>query len=240
MIAFESSGGLGLQALAMDERPQERLSRHGAGALSEAELLAMLLRSGSRGCDVLAVARSLLQEAGGLQGLLRWSVEDFRCQHGVGEVKALQLMAVLELARRLLASAPQTQPSFHEPSLAYRFLYPHLAGLDREHVVVLCLNRRNRLLKYEVLTQGTGTSSLVHPAECFRPAIRAGAPAVIIAHNHPSGDPAPSEADRTVTRRLREAAEILELTLLDHLVVGDAGRDPQGRGYFSFADAGLC
>ncbi len=226
----------GLHALAASERPQERLARCGAAVLSDAELLAMLLRSGSKERDVLTVAQDLLREAGSLAGLLRWSAEDFRRQHGVGEVKALQLLAVIEMARRILATAPASEPVFNEAAAAYRFLYPHLVGLERESFVVLCLNRKNRLLKFEVLTRGTGSAALVHPAEFFRPAIRAGATAVIAAHNHPSGDPKPSAADHQVTQQLRAAAKVLDIGLLDHVIVGEPGKDPLGRGYFSFGE----
>ncbi|MGF1452960.1 MAG: RadC family protein, partial [Opitutales bacterium] len=183
-------------------------------------------------------ARELLREAGSLAGLLRWSAEDFARQHGVGRVKALQLVATLELARRILAVTPAREPVFHEAAAAYGFLYPHLVGRDRECFAVMCLNRRNRLLKFEILTAGTGTASLVHPGEFFRPAIRVGATAVLAAHNHPSGDPRPSQPDREVTRQLRAAGQTLEISLLDHIVVGDPARDPCGRGFFSFAESG--
>lgn len=227
---------MGLRELLVEDRPQERLSRCGAAALSDAELLAMLLRNGSRERDVLTVARDLLRSAGSLGNLLRWSAEDFQRQHGVGRVKALQLVATVELARRLLGSASSEQPLLDSAEAAYRWLFPRMAGIDRESFAILCLNRRNRLLKFEVLTKGTGTAALVHPGEFFRPAIRAGATAAVAAHNHPSGDPRPSQADFKVTRQLREAAAVLDIALLDHVIIGEAARDPLGQGYFSFAE----
>jgi DNA repair protein RadC len=221
------------------ERPQERLVRFGAAALSDTELLAMLLRSGSRDMDVLALASRLIAEGGSLGGLLAWTEADFRRLRGIGRVKALQLMALMEMARRVLGQNQGETPLLSRPELVFAYLQPVASGLAVEKLWVLCLNRKNRLIKCVEVTSGTATGSLVHPREVFRPAIREAATAVICAHNHPSGDPAPSSADLQVTRRLREAALAVDIEMTDHLIVGTRGGDPAGRGYYSFREAGL-
>ncbi|HTB63616.1 MAG TPA: DNA repair protein RadC [Opitutales bacterium] len=229
-----------LREMAPGERPQERLESHGAGALSDTELLAMLLRSGSAGMDVLKVSSALLAAAGSLSALLAWKAEDFRQVKGIGRVKALQLLTVMEIARRVVAQAAAHETvCLSTPQAIHRHFLPLLAGLEVEKFWVLCLNRKYRLLKRIEITSGTATSSLAHPREVFREAIRANASAIVVVHNHPSGDPAPSKADVEVTRQLREAAEIVSIDLLDHVIVGQLGADPQGIGYFSFRNAGL-
>jgi len=237
--AREPSPALRLRDLAVGERPQERLQRFGAAALSDTELLAMLLRSGSREMDVLALASRLIAEAGSLAGLIAWAESDFRRLKGIGRVKALQLMALMEVARRVLGQSQGEAPLLNRPELVFAYLQPVASGLAVEKLWVLCLNRKNRLLKRVEVTSGTATGSLVHPREVFRPAIREAATAVICAHNHPSGDPAPSSADLQVTRRLREAAQAVDIELTDHLIVGTRAGDPAGRGYYSFREAGL-
>ncbi len=239
MDARAPSPPLRLRDLAVGERPQERLVRFGAAALSDTELLAMLLRSGSRDMDVLALASRLIAEGGSLGGLLAWTEADFRRLRGIGRVKALQLMALMEMARRVLGQNQGETPLLSRPELVFAYLQPVASGLAVEKLWVLCLNRKNRLIKCVEVTSGTATGSLVHPREVFRPAIREAATAVICAHNHPSGDPAPSSADLQVTRRLREAALAVDIEMTDHLIVGTRGGDPAGRGYYSFREAGL-
>jgi len=230
---------LRLRDLAVGERPQERLERFGASALSDTELLAMLLRSGSREMDVLALASRLIAEAGSLAGLIAWTETDFRRLKGVGRVKALQLVAVMEVARRALRQDYGGAPVLNRPELIFAHFQPIVSGLAVEKLWVLCLNRKNRLIKRVEVTSGTATGSLVHPREVFRSAIREAATAVICVHNHPSGDPAPSSADLQVTRRLREAAVAVDIELIDHLILGTKTADPAGRGYYSFREAGL-
>jgi DNA repair protein RadC len=225
--------------LAVGERPQERLEHFGAAALSDTELLAMLLRSGSRGMNVLALASCLITEAGSLAGLIAWTETDFRRLKGIGHVKALQLVAVMEVARRVLGQRPGEAPLLNRPELVFTYLQPLATGLAVEKLWALCLNRKNRLIKRVEVTSGTATGSLVHPREVFRAAIREAATTVICVHNHPSGDPAPSSADIQVTRRLREAATAVDIELTDHLILGNKVSDPAGRGYYSFRDAGL-
>jgi len=229
-----------LKEMAPGERPQERLEMNGPGVLSDTELLAMLLRSGSQGMDVLKVSAVLLTEAGSLAALLSWKTEDFRRIKGIGRVKALQLVTVMEIARRVVAQAAAQEPEgLATPLAVYRHFIPLTAGLDVEKFWIICLNRKYRLLKRAEITSGTATSSLAHPREVFREAIRCNASAIVAAHNHPSGDPAPSKADLEITRQLRSAAEIVGIELLDHVIIGQPGADPHRLGYYSFRDAGL-
>ncbi len=228
-----------LSDLAVGERPQERLERFGAGALSDTELLAMLLRSGSRGTNVVSVASRLVSEAGSLAGLIGWAETDYRRVKGIGHVKALQLMAVMEVARRVLGERQGESPLLNRAELVFSYFQPIITGLMVEKLWVLCLNRKNRLIKCVEVTSGTATGSLVHPREVFRSAIREAATTVICVHNHPSGDPAPSSADIQVTRRLREAAAAVDIELTDHLILGAKTGDPSGRGFYSFREAGL-
>ncbi len=228
-----------LRDLAVGERPQERLERHGPSALSEVELLALLLRKGTRAHDVLAIAQRMLADAGSLEGLLAWTEPDLRRLPGVGRVKAAQLVTVLEIARRVRAGSTTAEPVFRDGSDVFAHFEMIARGLAVEKFWVLCLNRKNRLIRRHEATSGTASSSLVHPREVFREAIRLSASAVICVHNHPSGDPAPSSADVQVTRQLREAAKAIEIDLLDHIIIGRRSNDPAGRGFYSFRDAGI-
>jgi DNA repair protein RadC len=228
-----------LKTLATGERPQERLEKLGPAALSDTELLAMLLRSGTRGNDVLTLATRLIAEAGSLAGLITWREADFQKLSGIGRVKALQLVTVMEMARRVVGQQAGQTPLLNRADLVAAHLAPVAAGLEIEKFWVLCLNRKNRLIKRIEITSGTAANTLVHPREVFRAAIREGATAVICAHNHPSGDPAPSAADIQVTRQLREAAKIVDIILIDHVIIGRAGADPAGIGYYSFRTTGL-
>ncbi len=228
-----------LRDLAVEERPQERLERHGAAALSETELLALLVRKGTRRHDVLAIAHQMLAAAGSLEGLLRWTEQDLKTIPGIGRVKAAQLITVLEVARRVRLGGTKAAPVFKTAADVAEHFSLITAGLSVEKFWVLCLNRKNRLLRQHEATSGTASSSLVHPREVFREAIRHGASAVICLHNHPSGDPAPSAADIQVTRQLRDAARAVDIDLLDHVILGRPSLDPAGQGYYSFRDAGL-
>lgn len=225
--------------MAVGERPQERLIRFGATALSDTELLALLLRSGTRGQDVLTVAGRLLAAAGSLPTLLEWQPADFQRIRGIGRVKALQLMTALEIARRVAVPRTGEEPILNRAELVAAHLQPIAAGLSVEKFWVLCLNRKSRLLRCVEVTSGTATSALAHPREVFRAAVRESAASIVCAHNHPSGDPAPSAPDLQVTRLLREAARTVDIDLVDHVIVGRAGADPAGKGYYSFREAGL-
>lgn len=233
------SGTNRLRSMAVGERPQERLERHGAAALSDTELLALVLRKGTRGHDVMTLAERMLAAAGSVGALLTWRDADFRQLRGVGRVKALQLVAVMELARRALAHDQTTLPLLQSAEAIAAYCQPFVRGLEVEKFWVLCLNRKNRLIRRVEVTSGTAGSTLVHPREVFREAIRLGASAVVCVHNHPSGDPAPSAADIRVTRQLREASSAVDIELLDHVIVGQRTADATGLGHYSFRAAGL-
>ncbi|MCD8482543.1 MAG: DNA repair protein RadC [Verrucomicrobia bacterium] len=221
------------------ERPQERMERVGAQALGDAELLAMLVRSGTSGKDVMSVSKSLLRRAGSLNGMLNLRAEDLCEIRGIGRVKSLQLLAVMEIARRVLQRDLTEKPVLNEALAVFRYMQPIVVGLEVEKFWVLPLNRKHRLLRLSEVTSGTANASLVHPREVYREAIRTAASAIICVHNHPSGDPAPSSADIRVTRQLRQSAEVLQIDLLDHIIVGESNADPQGKGYYSFSEAGM-
>lgn len=228
-----------LDHLAENERPRERLEKYGPRALRDAELLAILLRTGSKSLDVVSLADEILRRAGSVGRLVRWSREDFLALRGIGKVKATEMLALMEITRRIIAGAGEEQEIYDSPEKVFQLLQSQAFGLEVERFWVLVLNRKNRLIQIGEITSGTQDSSLVHPREVFRRAIQLGAAAIICAHNHPSGDPAPSRADIQVTRSLREAAGILRIELLDHVIVGQAGSDPNGLGYYSFREAGL-
>jgi DNA repair protein RadC len=228
-----------LHSLAVGDRPQERMERVGADALSDTELLAMLVRSGTRGQDVLTLCARLLLEAGSLARLAEWEAADFRRLKGIGRVKALQLKAVMTVARRVRAEEQEPAPLLDTPARVFNHLQPHAHGLMVEKFWVLCLNRKQRLLRRVEVSSGTANSALAHPREVFRAAIREGASAVACAHNHPSGDPSPSSADLVITRQLREASAAVDIDLVDHLILGTRAADPAGLGWFSFRSAGL-
>jgi DNA repair protein RadC len=219
--------------------PRERLARAGPAALSDSELLAVLLCHGCRGEDVVALGGRVLSEAGSLSGLARWRLGDFRRLRGLGPVKALQLVAAIELARRLLLSPHGEAPLLDQPVQVRDYQLPLATGLEVEKFWVLCLNRRHRLLRRVELTSGTAHATLAHPREVFGLAVREGASAIVCAHNHPSGDPAPSAPDVQVTRLLRDSGRTLDIALLDHVILGRAGADPLGKGYYSFREAGV-
>lgn len=222
-----------------DDRPRERLRRLGPRALMDAELFELLIGAGTRGSSAQQVSRNLLATAGGLGEMASWEVVDFARVHGLGPAKAAELAATMELARRIRERVQDPGEKMDSPIKVWTRLEPLSSGLLVEKCWVLCMNRRNRLMALTEISSGTATSSLLHPREVFRQALRYGSPAAIVAHNHPSGDPSPSTADRTVTRQLVEAGRVVGVELLDHVVVGRPEMDPAGKGWFSFGEAGL-
>jgi DNA repair protein RadC len=221
------------------DRPRERLARLGPRALLDAELLELLIGAGSRGASAHQLAARLLGEGGELAGLSGWEPTDFARVRGLGPAKAAELAASFELARRLRERGSDPGARLDAPAKVWARLEPLTVGLAVEKCWVLCLNRRHRLLGLQEVSSGTATSSLLHPRELFRVALKHAAPAAIVAHNHPSGDPTPSPADRAVTRQLAEAGRVLGVELLDHVIVGRPEADAQGKGWFSFGEAGL-
>ena len=207
----------------MTDRPRERLEALGVEALSDAELLALLLRTGGRGADALAVAARLLAACGGLPGLPRAGPRDLAATSGVGPAKSAALRASLELGRRLAAGRLEAGAPIRGPEDVFRHFHPRLRHEEQERFHVVLLDGRHRVLRQRLVSQGTLTASLVHPREVFRPALREAAAALVLVHNHPSGDPTPSREDREITERLVRAGEILGVPVLDHVVVAERG-----------------
>ncbi|QNP41844.1 RadC family protein [Lysobacter solisilvae (ex Woo and Kim 2020)] len=203
------------------ERPREKLLARGAGALSDAELLALFLGSGLRGRDAVATARELLATHGPLRPLLEQPPHALRRLPGLGPARACTLAAALELGRRLLHAELERGAVLGDPQAAGRYFMQHLRGRPHEVFAAMFLDTRHRVLAYEELFQGTLDGAEVHPREVVRRALGHNAAAVIVAHNHPSGNPEPSAADRAVTARLKQALALVDLRLLDHFVIGD-------------------
>ena len=221
--------------LPSDQRPRERLRDSGATTLSDAELLAILLRTGVVGENAVTMGMRVIAEFDGLGGLSRAEYGELRRQRGVSDAKACQVMAALELGRRIAALPPANRPQISCPRDVANLIAPELSRLDQEHLLVLLLNTRNHVLLKRTIYVGTVNSSAVRPAEVLRPAVRENAPAIIIAHNHPSGDPTPSPEDAAVTRDMVAAGKLLNIEVLDHLVIGDGGNfvsmKEQGLGF---------
>jgi DNA repair protein RadC len=213
------------------DRPRERLTALGPAALSDAELLALLLRTGGRSADALAVAKSLLESHGGLHGLARAGGRELVGAAGIGPAKSASVCASLELGRRLAARRLQPGAAIRGPGDVFAHFHPSLRLAPQEKFIALLLDGRHRVLREEVISQGTLTASLVHPREVFRPALRESAAALILVHNHPSGDPTPSAEDREITGRLVRAGELLGVRVIDHVVVAE-------RGYCSLKEEG--
>lgn len=215
-----------------DERPREKLLAKGATALSDAELLAIFLRTGIAGCSAVDLARDLLTRFGGLRALLQADQQAFCARPGLGPAKFVQLQAVLEMARRHLGESLQRETVFTEPGAVRQFLVSRLRDLPYEVFACLFLDNRHRLIEYRELFRGTIDGASVHPREVVREALTVGAAALILAHNHPSGVAEPSAADRQITDRLRQALALVDIRVLDHFVVGDGE-------LVSFAERGL-
>ncbi len=206
------------------ERPRERLREHGPRYLNNAELVAILLRSGVAGENAISVAMRVLAEFDGLAGLARAGYAELCDQRGLNHAKTSEIMAALELGRRIASLAPEERAQISCPQDAASLLIAEMAPLVQESLVVLLLNTRNQVVARRTIYIGTVNSSAVRPAEVLRPAIRENAPSIIVAHNHPSGDPTPSPEDISVTRDLIAAGKLMDIELLDHLVIGHGGR----------------
>jgi len=204
-----------------DERPREKLVSRGAAALSDAELLAIFLRTGVTGKSAVDLSRDLLGSFGSLRALLQSSLREFCTAHGLGPAKWIQLQAVIEMARRTLAEDLRERDAFSDPAAVRRYLQSWLRDRDREVFVALFLDSQHRLLQAEELSNGTLDGAAVYPREVVRAALRVGAAAVIFAHNHPSGLAEPSAADRQLTQRLSEALALVDVRVLDHFIIGE-------------------
>ncbi len=202
------------------ERPRERLQHYGAGALSNAELLAIILRTGVRGQSTVSLSTQILVKFDGLAGLARASLAEICTVKGLGVAKAAQLQAAFELGRRLSVAAPHEKPQISSPADAANLVMLEMSRLEQEQLRVLLLDTRNRVLTTSTIYQGSLNSSLVRIAELFREAIRHNCAALIIVHNHPSGDPTPSVEDANLTRQAIQAGKLLNIEVLDHIVIG--------------------
>jgi len=202
------------------ERPRERLAQLGASALTSAELLAILLRVGVRGENAVDVGQRLLQTFGGIGGLHQAAYAELIAQHGIGSAKAAQLKAAIELGRRLVQQSPDEKPAIHSPADAAALVQYDMSAFEQEHLRVIYLNTRNCVLAWEDVYKGSLNQSQVRIGELFKGAIRRNAASIILAHNHPSGDPTPSPDDVAITRAVIEAGKLLDVEVLDHLIIG--------------------
>jgi len=211
---------LSIKELPAHDRPRERLYYQGPAALREEELIAIILRTGTRGLSVLDLARSLLRRYGGLGGLARVGASELRGVNGLGLAKAVELQAALELGRRLAGLHPEARPQVRSPGDLANLLLPEMMFLEQEHLRVVLLNTKNQVLAAPEVYVGSLNTAVVRVAEVFREAIRQNAAALIVVHNHPSGDPTPSREDVQVTEQLVQAGALLEIEVLDHLILG--------------------
>ena len=227
---------LKITELPEEERPREKLIARGEEALTDAELLAVMLRTGRQGANAISVGRELLEQYGSLEGLSRCGVEELVKITGVGDAKAVELVAAFGIGKRL-ARARGREQKLDSPEAIEALIGPEMRRLPKESLRVVLLNTRYHLLRVEEISTGSVNESIAHPRDIFRPAVLAQAYAMVVVHNHPSGDASPSQTDHSLTRRLAEAAEVLQVKLLDHIIIGAAA---EGRpGYFSFKEAGV-
>ncbi len=210
-----------IKDLPQAERPRERMERLGPEALSNRELLAVLLRTGTRSASALQVADELLVRFGSVRDLAAASVEELVSVRGIGPAKAIHVLAALEFAKRLQEHTGDELDLINNPGDAAGIVMEDMRRLDREHFVILMLNTKHRVMAKKVVSIGHLNASLVHPRELFKDVIRRSSAAVILVHNHPSGDPTPSEDDLSITRRLVDAGNLLGISVLDHVIVGD-------------------
>lgn len=209
-----------IQDLPAHERPRERLQNYGAKALSNAELLAIILRVGAQGFSAVALGQKLLADFDGLRGLARAGIDDVCDLKGIGPAKAVQIKAALELGRRLVIEAPEERPQITSPADAANLIMLDMSLLDQEHLWVMLLDTKNHVLDVVKVYKGSVNASLIRIAELFRPAVKRNCAGIIVAHNHPSGDPTPSPEDVRVTHQIADAGKLLDIELLDHLIIG--------------------
>ncbi len=202
------------------DRPRERLIREGATVLSTAELLAIIFRVGVDGENVLSLSNRLLAKYSGLAGLARAPFSDLQGEHGLGEAKVATLKAAFELGRRLSIAAPEERFQVRSPADAANLLMGEMSMLEQEELRVVLLDTRNRVLAVNKVYVGSLNTSVIRTSEVFREAVRRNAAAIIVIHNHPSGDPSPSPEDVAVTRNIIQAGQLLDIEVLDHLVIG--------------------
>ena len=229
-------GTLKIHELPEQDRPREKLAALGAAALTDSELIAILLRTGLPGANAVDVARQLLQKFGSLAALARCTVVELSAIKGVGPAMAVQLAAAFGLASRLAREQIEKQP-MDTPDRIYGLLGAELRALHRESLRIVLLDTKLRLMRVEEVSLGSLSETTAHPREIFRPALIHAAYAIVVVHNHPSGDPTPSDADRRLTVRLVEVGRLMQIVVIDHVIIGsgDGGRQP----WFSFRAMGL-
>ena len=227
---------LKIREMPKDDRPREKLAARGAIALNDAELIAILLRTGVEGANAIEVARQLIEKYGSLGTLSRCTVQELAKIKGIGFAKGAQLAAAFGLGQRL-AREIFARRKIETPEQVYELLGTEMRALHKESLRTILLDTRYNLIRVEDVSLGSVNESIAHPRDVFRPALIYSAYAVVVVHNHPSGDPTPSQADHGLTRRLREAAELLQIKLLDHVIVG--APTEERLPYFSFKEAGV-
>jgi DNA repair protein RadC len=235
---FFMAESLRLKDQPVNERPRERLVNLGADSLSHAELIAILLRTGLKGMNAVEIGKQLMQKFGSLQLLARASIEDLCKVRGIGRDKAVALVAAFTLARKMAGELQYESPVLREPENIVRLLREQNLLKDVETLQVLLLNARYKLIRVEEISDGTLDTILVHPREVFRRAIAANAHAIVLAHNHPSGDPTPSAADIKVTKDLIRAGQILKIEVIDHIIIGRATTE-RPKEYSSMRELGI-
>ncbi|PWB50397.1 MAG: hypothetical protein C3F06_12575 [Candidatus Methanoperedenaceae archaeon] len=213
-----------------DERPRERLIKNGASALSDSELLAIILRTGSKQENVINLSQRILKEYN-IKQLSQANLKQLMRIHGIKESKAAQITACFEIARRLESFKEGEKQKINSPEDVYRLIYPKMREQKKELFIELCLDTKNRIIREEVISVGSLNANIVHPREVFKLALAESAAHIIVVHNHPSGDPAPSREDIEITKKLAQTGIIMGITLLDHVIIGD------GR-HFSMKEAG--
>ncbi len=213
-------------------RPYERCLKHGPECLNDAELLAVILRTGCIGESSTSLAARILMERGGLLGLFSVSAEQLQTIKGIGKVKAVQLQCIAEISRRMAASIHEDKIDMSMPESVADYYMEDMRHKDQEVLKLIMLDTKNRLIRDRDISKGTVNASLVSPREIFLEALRTGAVGIILMHNHPSGDPAPSLEDITVTKRVAQAGLLLGVTLMDHIIIGD-------RSYVSLKERGM-
>ena len=209
-----------IKELPSSERPRERLLEYGVGALSTAELLAIILRTGTRDENVILLSHRLLARFGGLAGLVQANMTEMISEHGLGPAKVAQLKAALELGRRMLVESPEERYQIRSPADAANLVMTEMGLLEQEQLRVILLDTKNRVLATPTIYVGSLNTSLIRVGELFREAIRANCASLIVLHNHPSGDPAPSPEDIAVTRQIVQAGKLVDIDVLDHLIIG--------------------
>lgn len=227
-----TSRRLTIKDLPPSERPRERLLAGGAAKCTDADLLAILIRSGTPQETAVQLAERILAEAGGLHELPRYGVDEILAVKGLGPAKAVSLLAAVELGKRLSSRMRTEAPTISSPGDAAGLLMEEMRHNLREHFCAILLDTKNKVISIEEISVGSLNTSLVHPREVFRPAIRKACASLILVHNHPSGDPTPSREDLDVTRRLCDAGKLIGIEILDHIVIGDGK-------FASFREKGL-